>query len=231
MLKSSSLSVAHLLIGLLVVPFGLQAQTTIRFAAVGDNGAGVNTQTVAGMIAGWSPDFVITVGDNNYTSNDTTTARWDAEVGQAYHQFIRYPAGSTSMYAPGSTVNRFFPALGNHDWDAGISGWYQYFDLPGNERYFDFVRGPVHFFVIDSDPREPDGNTATSNQATWIRSQLAASTSRWNVVSSIILHIRQPLAGTMPRCSGHFVRGECQLSLQATSTTTNGSRRTVSRTL
>ena len=29
--------------------------------------------------------------------------------------------------------------------------------LPGNERYYDFVQGPVHFFVIDSDQNEPDG--------------------------------------------------------------------------
>ncbi len=72
------------------------AQTSVRFAAVGDFGQSAGSQAVADLIASWNPDFVITVGDNNYTSNDTTIARWDLEVGQYYNPFIRYPAGSTS---------------------------------------------------------------------------------------------------------------------------------------
>jgi hypothetical protein len=57
-----------------------------------------------------------------------------------------------------------------------------YFSLPGNERYYDFIRGPVHFFVLDSDGAEPSGNTSTSIQALWLRDRLAASTSPWNIV-------------------------------------------------
>jgi hypothetical protein len=134
------------------------------------------------MVAGWNPDFVITLGDNNYTPNNTSVGAWDNEVGQFYGQFIRYPAGSTSAYAPGSSVNRFFPSPGNHDWDAIISGWHDYFELPGNERYFEFVRGPVHFFALDSDVREPDGNTGSSVQAQWLQAALAVSTAPWKIV-------------------------------------------------
>jgi len=167
------------LLGQLVAP--LFAQPAIRYAAVGDFGESTSTQAVAALITGWNPDFVITVGDNNY-SGSSTVAAWDNEVGQYYGQFAHYPGGSTSAYAPGPDTNDFFPLLGNHDWDAGITGWYDYFELPGNERYYEFVRGPVHFFAIDSDSREPDGRTSTSTQGQWLQAQLAASTSTWKIV-------------------------------------------------
>jgi tartrate-resistant acid phosphatase type 5 len=54
--------------------------------------------------------------------------------------------------------------------------------LPGNERYYDFVRGDVHLFAIDSDRREPSGMSSTSVQAAWLQSRLAASTARWQIV-------------------------------------------------
>ncbi len=91
-------------------------------------------------------------------------------------------------------MNRFFPALGNHDHTdgGGLPAYLAYFTLPGagivqphpsgNERYYDFVQGPVHIFVLDSSVLEPDGNTRTSPQAMWLQQGLAASTSRWNVV-------------------------------------------------
>ena len=160
------------------------AQTAVRFAAVGDFNVSGNSQRVADLIAGWNPDFVITVGDNNYTNREAT-ADWDNAVGQYYHRYIKYPQGSTSRYAPaqGSAAprtNNFYPALGNHDLDAG--GFAAYFDLPGNERYFDYVRGPVHFFVVDSDSRERDGITRDSAQGVWLQNALAASASRWKIV-------------------------------------------------
>jgi len=37
--------------------------------------------------------------------------------------------------------------------------------LPANERYYDVVLGPLHFFAIDSDEREPDGIDSASIQA------------------------------------------------------------------
>lgn len=158
------------------------SQSSVRFACVGDYGREPAVQSVADFVAANNPDFVVTVGDNNYTPNDTTVQAWDDEIGRYYGQFIRYPAGSTSAYAPGPAVNNFFPALGNHDWDAGIAGWQNYFELPGNERYYDVVRGPVHLFIIDSDGREPDGNTSASVQGLWLQHQLASSTSPWKIV-------------------------------------------------
>jgi len=58
------------------------------------------------------------MGDNNYSGLGTVAA-WDNAVGQYFALFIHYPITSSSIYSPGSALNRFFSALGNHDWDAG----------------------------------------------------------------------------------------------------------------
>ncbi|MFC7668159.1 metallophosphoesterase family protein [Hymenobacter humi] len=60
--------------------------------------------------------------------------------------------------------------------------YFDYFDLPGNERYYDFARGQVHFFVLNSHPSEPDGITVLSRQAQWLRERLAAAPEPWKVV-------------------------------------------------
>lgn len=151
----------------------------IRFAIIGDFGlAGDPIRDVAEMIKGWEPDFILTTGDNNYP--DGRAENIDANIGQYFHEFI-YPYGGA--YGQGADQNRFFPVLGNHDWNSDqASPYLDYFALPGNERYYDFVWGPVHFFALDSDSREPDGVGRSSMQAEWLQSKLAASTARWKVV-------------------------------------------------
>lgn len=152
----------------------------IRFAVIGDYG---HDQTggaisVANMVDTWGVDFIVTTGDNSYYSDDI-----DRGIGQYYHEYIFPYAGG---YGPGSPTgsNRFWPAMGNHDWDIdGLPRWQNYFVLPGNERYYSIVRGPVEFFIVDSDSREPDGNTSNSLQAVWLQGALAASTARWQIVA------------------------------------------------
>jgi hypothetical protein len=152
---------------------------SIRFAVIGDFGEGNQAEAdIAGLVHGWNPDFVITVGDDNYPSGAADTI--DAHIGQYYHDFI-FPY--TGAYGPGAPENSFFPTLGNHDWlTAGAKPYLDYFSLPGNERYYDFVRGPVHFYALDSDENEPDGVNSSSFQAAWLKQGLAASTSLWNIV-------------------------------------------------
>jgi hypothetical protein len=152
---------------------------TIRFVVTGDFGGATPAEgDVAAMIASWAPDLVITVGDNNYPDGAASTI--DANIGQFYHSFIYPYAGG---YGAGADQNRFFPSLGNHDWNtAGAAPYLAYFTLPGNERYYDFVRGSVHFFAVDSDPHEPDGTSPTSTQGLWLKNALAAATERWKIV-------------------------------------------------
>jgi hypothetical protein len=148
------------------------APAPLRFAVIGDFGqAGLPAERVAGLVANWGPDFVVTTGDNNYPSGEAATI--DANVGQYYRQFI----GEGDQ-------NRFFPVLGNHDGDSESGAPYlSYFSLPGNERYYTVEHGPVRIHAVNSVPWiEPDGAHPESAQAAWLQAQLAASPDRWNVV-------------------------------------------------
>jgi len=150
-----------------------------KFASIGDYGdAGSNELAVANLVKSWNPDFIITLGDNNYPDGEASTI--DENIGQYYHQYIYPYVGS---YGGGSDVNRFFPSLGNHDWHISPpQPYYDYFELPNNERYYDFVWGDVHFFVLDSDTDEPDGVSENLVQGQWLQNALSTSISTWNVV-------------------------------------------------
>jgi hypothetical protein len=158
-------------------PSDCQGRT--RFAIIGDFGdAGPAEADVAAMVNGWDVDFIVTTGDNNYPAGEKQTI--DQNIGQYYQAYI-YPYQGD--YGPGATENRFFPALGNHDWDPGhIQPYLDYFTLPGNERYYDFEEGHVHIFILDSDPNEPDGRVTDSIQAGWLEEKLEAARAPWRLV-------------------------------------------------
>jgi hypothetical protein len=156
-----------------------------RFAVIGDYGDGsADEARVAALVASWNPDFVITTGDNNYPDGAASTI--DDHIGQFYSAFIGNYMG---QYGPGSSTNRFWPSLGNHDWHSmscgsnGCVGPYLgYFTLPGNERYYDLDLGPLHLYALNSEFVEPDGVTADSVQAGWLQSALTASDACFDVV-------------------------------------------------
>ena len=154
------------------------------FAAIGDYGdGGLEEAATSAMIGDWAPDFIVTAGDNTYGS-----AGYDTLVGRYYADYIGDYYGD---YGPGAPINRFFPALGNHDYtDASLEQYLDFFTLPGqgytsssgNERYYDVVLGPVHWFFVNSDSAEPDGIGVNSVQAAWLHGALTSSDSTWNVV-------------------------------------------------
>lgn len=156
-----------------------RAKDVARFAVIGDFGAaGPNEQAVAEMVAGWKPDYIVTTGDNNYVLGLAETI--DPNIGQYYHAYIGDYQGT---YGEGSTENRFFPSLGNHDWGLGsIDPYLKYFSLPDNERYYRVVQGSTEFFMLDSDTREPDGVSSDSIQGKWLQSALADSKAIYKVV-------------------------------------------------
>jgi hypothetical protein len=147
-------------------------EPALRFAVIGDYGTAAygggyidSEASVAALVSTFRPAFILTLGDNNYPNGLATTI--DVNIGQFYHSYI-HPY--TGQYGPGATENRFFPCLGNHDWNSGtIKAYVNYFELPGNERYYDIGKGPVRIFCIDSEPQEPDGITADSVQAAWLK--------------------------------------------------------------
>ncbi|HEY3311308.1 MAG TPA: metallophosphoesterase [Anaerolineales bacterium] len=152
---------------------------TIKFAVIGDFGSGnSNELAVANLVKSFNPDFITTLGDNNYPDGSALTI--DGNIGQFFSNFI-YPY--TGLYGSSASSNNFYPVPGNHDWHTpNLQPYLDYFSLPGNERYYDFVRGPVHFFMLDHDNHEPDGFTSTSIQALWLQDAMAHSTLPFQLV-------------------------------------------------
>jgi hypothetical protein len=161
---------------------------TVRFAVFGDYGDGSDgALEVAALVAELNPDFIVTTRDNSYDNAD-----YETNVGQLYSEYIGAYQG---RFGAGSDTNRFFPSLGDHEYsDGGIEPYLDYFTLPGdgvrstltsgNERYYDFTIGPVHVFILNVQPQEPDGSTRSSMQAEWLQRTMAESTSAWRLVVS-----------------------------------------------
>ena len=151
----------------------------LRFAVIGDYGdAGPFEADVADLIDSWGVDLIVTAGDNNYPNGKAETI--DRNIGKYFAEYIHPYNGS---YGPGAAENRFFPVLGNHDWRVeSLQPHYDYFALPGNERYYDFEWGLVHFFMLDSDPNEPDGRSEDSVQSAWFQEQVASASAPWKLV-------------------------------------------------
>ncbi len=176
-------------------PTTVSPPTTI-FVVIGDYGMDDEHEAaVAALAASWEPAYIITTGDDYYTpAGGKGTARYDESTGAYYGPWLKDITTTGKRCPKGlAPVNAFFPSLGNHDYtDArpGPDTYLEYFDLPGegfanssgNERYYDFVEGPIHFFALNSNEEEPDGTSSTSKQAHWLKAQLKASTSVWNIV-------------------------------------------------
>src|SRR4051812_43971265 len=80
-----------------------QPKDTLRFAVIGDFGSvSKSEQAVADMVKGWQPDFIVTVGDNNYPLGLAETI--DDNIGQYYHDYI---GNYTGKYGESSKENRF----------------------------------------------------------------------------------------------------------------------------
>lgn len=152
----------------------------LTFAHIGNfGGASQATEKVVEMMRSFGPKFIVTGGDN------VEAGAYDDEVGKFLHDFI-YPY--SGGYGDGAALNLLFPAPGDKDWDKNnLADYLAFFHLGDlvNERYYEFVMGDAHFFVLDSDSREPDGRTSSSTQGVWLQAKLALSTAAWKIV---VLH-------------------------------------------
>ena len=160
---------------------GSEADASVRFAVIGDFGKeGPAAASVAELVASWSPEFVVTTGDNNYVYGELET--FDENVGQYYCEFIYNPGAPEGYGCRGrawrDSTNRFFPSVGNHDYlgDESIAPYLAYFDLPGNELYYTIRRGPVAFYALDSENRN-----SFAAQRAWLAEQTAASDALYHV--------------------------------------------------
>ncbi len=167
------------------------AGASLVFAAIGDFGdttdlddfADTETAKVAALIKSWRPDFIITVGDNDYTDAEFegTNRGLELGVGQYFHEFIGNYQGSEGE---GASTNNFFPVPGDHDYgddcdNPRLADYLEYFTLPAgpvDETFYTFRRGPVEFYAIDSvvDCHQ-DGGAKMTAQRTWLEATATAS--------------------------------------------------------
>jgi len=174
-------------------PFSWSTGTTV-LAALADYGlAGTNHDEVAALINSWSPQAVVAMGDNNYPDGQAATI---AANNVGYESYI--------------VSDRFFPAIGNHDYCCSSTGTdltphlTYFFDgtAPGEGgRYYSRRIGNVEIFCLNAgwnssqaaaavgDPyyvttQEPSGNSLTSTQALWLKQALQESTATWKIVYS-----------------------------------------------
>jgi tartrate-resistant acid phosphatase type 5 len=183
----------------------------MRFALIGDYGSDDAAERMVAnfVITNLQPEFVVTLGDNNYG----TETDYDQTVGKYYSRYIGNYAGA---YGSGSPTNRFFPAIGNHDYFdfTDYAPYTNYFTLPGNERYYDVRKGPVHIFILNSELNEPHGVFSNSAQGAWLSNRLATSRAPWKLVithyapyssSGSYMHTRWPYSqwGADIVLSGH----------------------------
>lgn len=112
---------------------GPTAAGCVRFAVIGDfgdqtNNNGAPEANVATVVKSWSPQFIITVGDNNYNcgtystivANNHPYCDYIYNPGAIYYPNNNTSGPSSSAVCTGTAnsnkVNAFFPAMGNHEW-------------------------------------------------------------------------------------------------------------------
>ena len=120
-------------------------------------------QRVAELAGRFEPDVVLHTGDQ--VAQGILRPQWKS-------QFFDPAAGLFSR-VPVVT------SLGNHEQNA--SNYFQYFALPGNERYFSFDFGNAHIIVLDSN--DWGKSARDSAQYQWLAEDLRQPrTTRWNLV-------------------------------------------------
>jgi hypothetical protein len=148
------------------------AATKLTIAVIGDYGycyyTCQNEQAVADMIHGWSPDSIVTVGDNSYESGR------DFEI-----QADQRP------YLADVQAGRFYQITGNHDWGntcnpSMIAPSTKFFGRPPHYAAH-LGAGLIDLFALDMNCGDPDGDSANSAQAQQYRADVASSTATWKI--------------------------------------------------
>lgn len=135
-------------------------------AVIGDFGTGGSDEAaVAALVAKARPTAIVTTGDNVYGSD-------------------AYPNLVGRFYGPWIERERFFPALGNHDYAEGVEAYSTYFDYLGDLRAYTTLIGPVQYFVLDSEALLGSDRERQA-QRSWLARSLPRSHSAWQVV---VLH-------------------------------------------
>lgn len=142
----------------------LEESDSVRFAVYGDTRSVPDDhRKIASALAAEAADglaFCLHTGD--LTNNGRVLEGWAREFfGPAQDLMAQVP---------------MYPVLGNHERNSEY--YFDFFELPGNERWYSFDRGPVHVICLDSySPLAPD-----SDQYQWLADDLANCDSAWKVL-------------------------------------------------
>ena len=163
------------------------AATDTRIWVLGDAGrANANQAAVRDAYYNWTgartPDLCLMLGDNAYNSG--TDLEYQAAVFNMYPTFLRKMP--------------LWSCLGNHDANNGSTSStanFPYFDMftfptnaecggavSGQERYFSFDYGNIHFINLDSQTSSRstiEANGSDGPMAVWLRNDLAGITATW----------------------------------------------------
>lgn len=106
--------------------------TAFTFAVLGDTRSGHDAHSkIVQQIIKLNPDFVMNTGD--LVSSGGSESEWE--------KFFEINSGLMKEIP-------YYPVLGNHEGNSGK--YFNYFSLPGNERYYSFTWGNSKFLVLDS---------------------------------------------------------------------------------
>lgn len=143
--------------------------TTQVFAAFGDNTENNNTYMVGTLVASWSPEFLLMLGDHNYTADKD---KYETEN----RPFLPWIDDGKALVIPG-----------NHDLDIqNGAAFYTFFKQ--DSRYYERRIGNVHVFAIDDGINTagasiyPGGTGQLCPSAVWLKEALSASQAPWKVV-------------------------------------------------
>ncbi|MEA3341923.1 MAG: metallophosphoesterase, partial [Chloroflexota bacterium] len=137
---------------------------------------------VAARIMEQEPDFVLHTGD-------LVDNGWDSEQWATFFEI----EGELMARAP------LFPALGNHETDSNF--YFDFFHLPGNERWYTFDYGNARFVCLQVDGFADFG--PGSEQYGWLEETLAANTQPW-----LFVYFHVPPYGSVPPHSTAFAEVE-----------------------
>lgn len=165
-----------------------QGSATIRATAAGKTGSSAITVTAVppppppppppgSVIFSGAGD----IADCSSSGDEATAALLDNIPGWVFTLGDNvYPDGTISefnnCYNPswGRHKARTYPSPGNHEYNSGGAGYYEYFGAAAGdpaEGYYSFNLGAWHVIVLNSNILR----TATSAQVTWLRADLAAN--------------------------------------------------------
>jgi predicted phosphodiesterase len=132
-----------------------------KFLVIGDSGTGDRPQIEVGAqiakeFQRFKFDFAIMLGDNMYGA-------------ERPEDFVRKFEQPYKVLLDAGV--KFYASLGNHD-DPN-QRFYKPFNM-GGERYYTYTKGPIRFFVLDS-------NYMDEKQREWVEKELKSSNDAWKI--------------------------------------------------